>query len=50
MIVNNWPNGTHVGCGFNKEGFICDFIVCEETLLKDNEIMIQGKDYFEDVA
>ncbi len=39
-----------MGCGFNKEGFICDFIVCEETLLKDNEIMIQGKDYFEDVA
>ncbi len=50
MTVNNWPNGTHVGCGFNKEDFICDFIVCEETLLEDNEIMIQGKDYFEDVA
>lgn len=50
MIVNNWCNVTHVGCGFNKEDFICDFIVCEETLLEENEIMIQEKDYFEDVA
>jgi hypothetical protein len=38
-----------VGCGF-KEDFTCDFIVCEETLLEENETMIQEKDYFEDVA
>jgi len=50
MIVKNWRNVIHVGCGFNKEDFICDFIVCEETLLEENEIMIQEKHYFEDVT
>jgi hypothetical protein len=50
IIVNNGPNSTDVGCGSNKEDFICDFIVCEETLLEEEEIMIEGKEYFEDVA
>jgi len=38
-----------VGCKFIKEGYKHDFMVHEETLMEENEILIE-EDYFEDSA
>jgi hypothetical protein len=34
------------GCKFVKEAYIHDFMVHEETLMEENEILIQEEDYF----